>query len=301
MSLTVRTDALSMVFRRHEAVHGLNLQVAEGSVYALLGASGAGKTTTLKIVVDLLRPSRGTAYVFGRDTRRLGADLRSQIGYVADSQQMPARLTVGRYLEYLRTFYPTWDRELEATICRRLALPLGRRIGELSHGMRIKAGLAAALPYRPRLLVLDEPFSGLDPLVRDEFMEELLSQAGELTLLIASQELGEIEHLTTHVGFMDQGRLLFEEPMEALQSRMREVRVVLEAPPALPAGWPREWLQPRVVGHVLTFIDARHVEAALAPRLAALLGPPRQLDTAPITLRHAFTALARAAREGALP
>lgn len=301
MTPSVRMDNVSKSFGRHEALRQLSLAVPEGSAYALLGANGAGKSTTLKILMDILRAERGTAIVLGRDTRRLDPGLFAQIGYVAENQQLPARLTVGQYLQYLRAFYPAWDRQLERSICQRLALPLERRIGELSHGMRIKAALAAALPYRPRLLVLDEPFSGLDPLVRDEFMEGLLAQAGELTLVMSSQELGEIEHLTTHVGFMDQGRLQFEESMEALQARMREVRVVLDSPAALPAQWPREWLQPKTFGNVLSFIDTRHDPAAFAARLAALVGPSRQIDVTPMALRTVFTTLARAARAGALP
>jgi len=99
---------------------------------------------------------------------------------------MPERLTVSEYLDYLRPFYSRWDRDLEGSIRRQLRLPPERRIGNLSHGMRMKMALACALPFRPELLVLDEPFSGLDPLVRDEFMERLLQQAGEMTVLISS-------------------------------------------------------------------------------------------------------------------
>src|ERR1700751_85093 len=106
-------------------------------------------------------------------------------------------------------FYSTWDRDLEASIALQLRLPFERKIGDLSHGMRMKMALACALAYRPRLLILDEPFSGLDPLVRDEFMEGLLNQAGEMTILISSPELGEIDGVATHVAFLDEGRLLF--------------------------------------------------------------------------------------------
>src|SRR5678810_255042 len=106
---------------------------------------------------------------------------------------MPKKLTVIEYLNYLRPFYATWDRSLESSILRQLRLPPERRIGQLSHGMRMKMALQCALPFRPELLILDEPFSGLDPLVRDEFMEQLLQQAGEMTVLISSHELGEID------------------------------------------------------------------------------------------------------------
>ena len=158
-------------FGSHAALKGLNLAVPEGSAYALIGANGAGKTTTIKLALNMIAPTSGAAEILGIDTRRLGPALLTQIGYVSESQALPQRMRVGDYLGYLRPYYPTWDGDLETSMVRRLQLPLGRRIGDLSHGMRIKVALACALPYRPKLLILDEPFSGLDALVRDEFME----------------------------------------------------------------------------------------------------------------------------------
>src|SRR5437762_10517639 len=141
---------------------------------------------------------------------------------------MPEKLTVEEFLAYLRPFYPTWDTELEESILNQLRLPLERKICDLSHGMRMKMSLACALPFRPKLLILDEPFSGLDPLVRDEFMEGLLAQAGEMTVLISSHELGEIEGVATDVAFIEDGMLLFQESMGDLTERFRDVRVTLD-------------------------------------------------------------------------
>ena len=166
--------------------------------------------------MNILEPTRGSATLLGVDSRKISPRELAQIGYVSENQDMPSRLTVEEYTRYLRPFYPTWDRDLEASIARQLRLPLGRKIGDLSHGMRMKMALMCALPYRPKLLVLDEPFSGLDPLVRDEFMEGLLNQAGEMTILISSHELGEIDGVATHIAFMDDGKLLFQESMGEL-------------------------------------------------------------------------------------
>ncbi|HWY23315.1 MAG TPA: ABC transporter ATP-binding protein [Nevskia sp.] len=297
----VRADKVWKRFGRHDALQGLNLAVPEGSAYALIGPNGAGKTTTIKLLMNLLAPTRGAAMVMGVDTRRLSPEVLAQIGYVSESQALPGRLSVGEYLDYLRPFYPGWDRALEASIRSRLQLPAERKIGALSHGMRIKVALACALPYRPKLLILDEPFSGLDPLVREEFMEGLLLEAGELTMLISSHELGEIENVATHVGFLDAGRMLIEESTNDLGARLREVRVTLEHPAAVPERLPREWLQARSYGNVLSFIDTRYSEAELGERIHALLGPVRHIDTQPLPLRSVFTTLARAARDGAMP
>jgi ABC-2 type transport system ATP-binding protein len=296
----VRADGVWRRFGRHDALQGLNLAVPEGSAYALIGANGAGKTTTIKLLMNLLEPSRGSATVMGVDTRQLPPEILAQIGYVAENQSMPSRLSVGEYLDYLRPFYPSWDRALETSIRTRLQLPPERRIGQLSHGMRMKLALACALPYQPKLLILDEPFSGLDPLVREEFMEGLLLQAGELTMLIASQELAEIENVTTHVGFLHAGRMLLEEPMSDLSERLREVRVTLEQGACVPEHLPKEWLQPRAFGNVLSFVDTRYSEEDLGARVRSLLGPVRQIDAQPMPLNSVFKTLARAVRDGAM-
>jgi ABC-2 type transport system ATP-binding protein len=288
-------------FGSHVALRGLNLAVPEGSAYALIGANGAGKTTTTRLFLNMVSPSDGTATVLGVDTRRIHPGVLRQIGYVSENQLLPARLTVREYLDYLRPFYPTWDRSLEASICTDLQLPLGRRIGQLSHGTRLKAALACALPFRPRLLILDEPFSGLDPLIREEFMAGVLQQAGELTLLVSSHELAEIEHASTHVGFMDNGRMLIEEPMSELNARLREIRVTLEGAAAVPERLPDQWLQLQAAGNVVSFIDTRYSEDGLKDRLRTVLGPVKTVDAQPMPLRSVFTALARAARAGAVP
>jgi ABC-2 type transport system ATP-binding protein len=300
-SAVVRIRSLHKRFGSHVALKGLDLTVPEGSAYALIGANGAGKTTTIKLAVNVIAPTSGTAEVLGVDTRSLDSVAFAQIGYVSENQALPRRMRVGDYLAYLRAFYPAWDRELETSMVRRLQLPLERRIGDLSHGMRIKVALACALPYRPKLLILDEPFSGLDALVRDEFMEDLLMQAGEMTILISSHELAEIEHITTHVGFIDSGRMLLEDSMSDLNARIREVRVTLEGPASLPERLPEEWLDPKAFGNVVSFVDTRYTEADTPSRVRAILGSVRLIEPRALPLRTVFTTLARAARDGALP
>jgi ABC-2 type transport system ATP-binding protein len=294
----IRVNDLWKKFRRHEALRGLTFSVAEGSAFALIGANGAGKTTTIKVLMNIIEPSRGEVKVMGVDSRSISPRELARIGYVSESQDLPERLTVEQYLDYLRPFYPQWDRELEASTVRSLHLPLRRKIGDLSHGMRMKMALACALPFRPNLLILDEPFSGLDPLVRDEFMESLVQQAGETTVLISSHELSEIDHFATHVGFLDEGRLLFSETMADLTERFREVRVTLEQAAAAPDPLPSDWLCVRAVGSVVSFIDSRFSEETLGERIRSLLNGVRSIDTQPMALRSIFTTLARSLRDG---
>ncbi|HEV2703786.1 MAG TPA: ABC transporter ATP-binding protein [Steroidobacteraceae bacterium] len=296
--MIIEIDNLHKAFGRHEALRGLTLGVPEGSAYALIGANGAGKTTTIKTLMNIVRPTRGVTRVLGVDSRRLAVPQLQRIGYVSENQDLPARMTVAQYLGYLRPFYPSWDAQLERALLAELRLPPERRIGDLSHGMRMKITLACALPFHPQVLILDEPFSGLDPLVRDEFMERLLQQAGEMTILISSHELSEIEGVTTHVGFIDQGRLLFQESMSDLSDRFRQVRITLESPGPVPPRAPKDWLQPALAGNVLSFVDARFAEQSLAENVAALFKGVKNIEVQPIALREIFTTLARESRGG---
>jgi ABC-2 type transport system ATP-binding protein len=155
--MIIEAKDLTKRFGGHEAVRGVDLSVPEGAAMALIGANGAGKTTTLRLLLDILRPDGGAASVLGVDSRRLSPADFTTIGYVSENQKLPARLTVAQFFDYLRPLYPNWDRALENDLRERLDLPAGRRIGKLSHGMRVKTALASALAFRPRVLILDEP------------------------------------------------------------------------------------------------------------------------------------------------
>src|ERR1700688_1514221 len=166
----------------------------------------------------------------------------TRIGYVSENQEMPEWMTTGAMLAYYRPFYPEWDSSLEKQLVRQFDLPLKRKLKHLSRGMRMKAAFASSLAYRPSLIVLDEPFSGLDPLVRDELIEGLLDRAPETTVFISSHDLAEIESFSSHIGFLEQGRLLFSEEMPVLSERFREVTVTLDSPSTLPGNCPPWWL-----------------------------------------------------------
>jgi ABC-2 type transport system ATP-binding protein len=280
-------------------LRGLGLSIPEGAALALIGANGAGKTTAIKVMMNILAPSSGTALVLGVDSRRLSPREFSQIGYVSENQNMPARLTVAQYLSHLRPLYGTWDRELEASILAQLRLPPDRKIRDLSHGMRMKLKLACVLPFRPKLLVLDEPFSGLDPLVRDEFMEKLLDQAGTMTVLISTHELADVEDVATHVAFLESGQLLFQESMSELTGRMRQVQIVLNQEAQAPLDTPPSWLQVRAMGNVLSFLETQYSQAALDARIAAVAPRLRNVEVQPVSLRSIFTVLARDAQNKA--
>jgi ABC-2 type transport system ATP-binding protein len=186
-------------------------------------------------------------------------------------------------------------------VLQQLRLPMERKIKDLSHGMRLKMALACALPFKPKLLVLDEPFSGLDPLIREEFMEQLLMQAGEMTILISSHELADIEGAATHVAYIEQGQLLFQEGMDQLFARTREVRITLNDTAIAPPGLPVHWLGVKTVGSVISFVDVQFREDQFRARLSTLLTGICDVQVQPVPLKDIFTTLARAAQAGKLP
>jgi len=293
--MIIEASGISKQFGGHEAIRDLSFSVPEGSAYALIGANGAGKTTTIKVLCNLVAASHGSAKVLGVDSTRLAPRELAQLGYVSENQRMPGQLTVRQYLDYLRPFYPSWDRAIETRLADLFRLPTTQKIGALSHGARMKCRLACALSFRPRLLVMDEPFSGIDAVVRDDLMTGLLELAGETTIFISSHDLGEIEGLVSHVAFLEEGRLLFQNSMEELNSRFRAVRVTFEGAAARPASPPPSWLDIRDSGSVLTFVDDNYAEARLREQIAALPGQVRHVEIEPQSLRSIFVALARTA------
>lgn len=280
---------------RNEAVHDLTLAVPEGSVYALLGANGAGKTTTIKVLMNLLQPARGVARVLGVDSRQLGEREYAQIGYVSENQKLPLWMTVRQLLDYCRPFYPTWDRELEKKLLRQFELPEDRKLRHLSRGMLMKAALLSVLPYRPKLLVLDEPFSGLDPLMRHDFVRGVLevSNTGEWTVLVSSHDIDDVERLVDHVGIMEEGWLKLGEPADQLLGRFRQVELTGATFDASlkPAG-ALEW---ECAGQLTKFIATDYAGEA-SERAWHERWPEATLRLSPLSLREIFITLARAGR-----
>ena len=292
----IRTENLSKSFLSVRALRQLNLEVPEGAIYALVGPNGAGKTTAIKVMMNILAPSSGRAEVLGLDSSKLAGRLLTQVGYVSENQQLPEWMRVDYFFNYLRPFYPNWDRELERALIQQMELPLDRKLKHLSRGMKMKAALASSLAYRPKLIVLDEPFSGLDPLVRDQLVESLLERASEATVLISSHDLAEIESFSSHVGYLEEGRLKFSEEMATLSGRFREVQVTLEAAPSMPARMPETWLQPASAGAIFQFIDSHFDQERTSAAIQALFGPVHDVTYTPMPLRAIFLAMAKSSR-----
>ncbi len=298
MPEAIHAENLTCHYGRVEAVSDLTFSVPEGSLVALLGPNGAGKTTTIRMLMNILRPSRGGATVLGVDSRRLGAAEFRSIGYVSENQKLPSWMTVTQLLGFCRPLYPTWDEMLCQKLVEEFDLPLHAKISRLSRGMRVKAALVSSLAYRPRLLVLDEPFSGLDPVMRDDLVRGVLELAGEerWSVLISSHDLDEVERLVDSVGFIDAGRLVLMEPMADLHARFRRIEVTTteplpESPPMLP-----EWTERQTSGRIVRFVETRYAGPESERRIAAAF-PGGSIESHRMTLREIFVAVARTQRE----
>jgi ABC-2 type transport system ATP-binding protein len=280
------------------AVKRLSFQVQAGEVYGLLGPNGAGKTTTIKMLMNILEPTVGVAKVLGVNSTALGPREFTQIGYVSENQQMPEWMTVAQLIDYCRPMYPNWDTVFCEKLLKQFDLPLDRKLKSLSRGMKVKAALLTSLAYRPRLLVLDEPFTGLDALVRDEFIRGVLelSDEGNWTVFISSHDIDEVERLADWVGIIEGGRLHLAESATTLQARFRSIECVVGDAARLPASPPRSWLAPEMAGHCLRAVESSYQPEASEALIRSVFPDASQISASPMSLRDIFLALARTFR-----
>jgi ABC-2 type transport system ATP-binding protein len=292
----IRTENLTRSFGRLDAVQALDLEVPANSIYAFLGPNGAGKSTTLSILINALRPTSGKAYLLGRESTRLRAADFTRIGYVAEHQELPDWMTGAQTLAFLKPFYPNWDESFRVKLQETLDVPLARTVRDMSRGERMKLRLLSAMAYRPEVLILDEPFSGLDAAVREDLASGLLELVGEgnWTVVLASHDLDELERLVDHVGFIANGRMRFNESVEDLQSRFRKVTARFGSVPVL-ENLPDSWCRMEQEGGQIRFVDEFYDESSIRSELEGL-GSLQSLDARPMSLREIFVATSRRER-----
>jgi ABC-2 type transport system ATP-binding protein len=319
-SAAIQTSGLSKTYGingKTFALQPTTLTVPGGSVFALVGHNGAGKTTLIKLLMNILVPTEGSSTVLGQPSTALTGAAFENIGYVSENQDLPTWMTVQQFLDYLAPFYPQWNL---GDLVTRLDLPLNRKLKHLSRGMLMKAALASVLAFSPQLIVMDEPFSGLDPLVRDELIEALIAhtKATGATVLISSHDLAEIEAFATHIGFLHQGKFLFNEELSTLSARFREVTIsfapvitpsAVEGSPAMitpaeiafPADHPTSWLLLENLGNAVRFTHTQADTENIQAQVAAAFPAATAVQVLPMNLRSIFLALAKSGRVPATP
>jgi ABC-2 type transport system ATP-binding protein len=290
----VEVDRVSYAYGSHQALHDLSLSVPEGALYALLGPNGSGKTTLLQILMGLRRAKQGRVSIFGVDSSALTMRDRAEIGYIAEGQALPGWMRLRELERYLAPLYPTWDRALADHLRDRFELDPERTIKSLSRGQHMKAALLCALAPRPKLLLMDEPFTGMDALVKDELVRGLLESAGAegWTVLLCSHDIGELELLADWVGFLANGRMSISQSMDAVRERFKHVEVVTDGVDTLDRASADDWLSVERAGNRLTFVTSSATDD-FEHRLRTHLSDAAHVDVRDATLREVFVALAR--------
>lgn len=237
MNLAVETRSLAKAFGPVRAVDGCSLEVPAGTIFALLGPNGAGKSTLLKLLIGLQRPTGGEGSCLGLDIRTRAVAIREQVGYMGEEPRLYGYMTPVQLAGFCRGFYRAWDAALVERCLDTFRLPRNRKIHGFSQGMKNQLALTMALAPRPPLLILDEPTTSFDPVMRRLFfsllLEEVAARGG--TILMASHQLDEVERVADRVALMRKGRILRSASLDDLKSGEKELRVVFqkEPPPEL--------------------------------------------------------------------
>ena len=219
----IDVSELTRRFGAKTALSSVTLSMPRGAVYGLVGANGAGKTTLIKHILGLLRAESGSVRVFGLDPVADPVAVLSRIGYVSEDNDLPGWMRVDELIRYSRAFYPAWDDTYAEELRRTFALDPAARIKNLSKGQRARAGLLVALAYRPELLVLDEPSSGLDPIVRRDILGAVIRTIADegRTVLFSSHLLEEVEQVADHVTMIRHGRIVLSAPLKDIKESHR--------------------------------------------------------------------------------
>jgi ABC-2 type transport system ATP-binding protein len=246
----VQLDGVSRRFGATTALSDVSLNVPRGTVLGLVGVNGAGKTTLIKHVLGLLRPQTGQVRVFGLDPVADPVGVLSKIGYLSEEKDLPDWMRVDELLHYSQAFYSSWDDQYAEELRQTFELDPAKRIKQLSRGQRARAGLLVALAHRPAILVLDEPSTGLDPIVRRDILAAIIRTISEegRTVLFSSHLLDEVERVSDRVTIIDEGRIVLCDGLDQIKDSFHSLTIRFDTPQSHP---------PTIAG-ALTWKGARH-------------------------------------------
>jgi len=228
----VDIKGVSRSFGKKVALDEVDLSVPKGSVVGLVGENGAGKTTLLKHVLGLFKARTGTVRVFGKDPVKDPESVLSEIGYLSEVRDLPDWMKIGELMSYTKAFFPSWDDAFAEELRQMFELSLDQKVKTLSRGQRARAGLIAAIAHRPQLLVLDEPSSGLDPVVRRDILSAIIRTVADegRTVLFSSHLLDEVQRVSDHVAMLHLGKMLLTSPMDDVLTSHHRLTVRFEQP-----------------------------------------------------------------------
>lgn len=225
-NILLETQGLRRGFGRRTVIESLDLRVPQGQVYGFLGRNGSGKTTTIRCLLGILKAQAGTIRFGEQTARQTTTKMKRGIGYVSQHQHFYDWMTCDRIGRFVGAFYPTWDHTEYRALLERLRVERKQRVSELSGGTKMKLAMALALAHKPRLLILDEPTAGVDPVARAEILDELRDQVRVhgRTVFFSTHHLFEVEQIGDVVGVLHGGHLFYEGHLRGLASAARQVR-----------------------------------------------------------------------------
>ena len=220
----IEIQSLQFSYGRKKVLQGVNLEVPAGSIFGFLGRNGAGKTTTIKLLLGLLKPESGTCKVNGLDPQTEAIAVRRVVGYMAEDQQMYGWMRIEQIVKWVASFYPTWDDELTNRLQDMLELPARSKVKTLSKGQNSRLALLLALGHRPKVVILDDPTLGLDPIARKDFLRHVIDllQSNGVTVFFSSHLLYEIEPVADHVAILDKSVIVKASKTEQLRESVRK-------------------------------------------------------------------------------
>ena len=226
----VEISGLSKTFRKTAAVNGLNLQVKKGTVFGFIGPNGAGKTTTIKMLMGLLKPDGGKVSVLGLDPQKDFEAIKQRVGYVPEQHLEYRWMRVKEVVKFCKTFYEKWNDEMCGQLMEQFKLKGDDKVKWLSKGMLAKLSLLLAVSHEPELLLLDEPTGGLDPLIREEFLDGVVRTAsGEhKTVFFSSHTISDVQRFADTVGIINEGQLLCHKPVDVFLEKTKRIRLLVE-------------------------------------------------------------------------
>jgi ABC-2 type transport system ATP-binding protein len=284
----IETHGLTKRYGDLEAVHSLNLRVPMGQITGFLGRNGAGKSTTIRMLLGMIHPTSGTGLMLGKriedpDENR---EMRRNVAYVAEDKQTYAYMTVEQMIRFTKSFYSDWQTEVEQRLLKQYQLPWRRKVKALSKGMRTKLALLLALARRPALLILDEPSEGLDPVSIEELLHSLVAAASDgTTVFFSSHQIAEVERIAERVCIIDHGALAMDFSLDQLRQDYRRVTLGFSTQP------PQEEFRVRGIERMRT--DGRQITLLVSSNADAVTERARSLaavsvDVAPVSLREIF-------------
>src|ERR1700733_11836644 len=286
--LVIQTERLGKSYGRVEAVKELNLSVRPHCITAFLGLNGAGKSTTIKILLGMMRPSGGDGTILGHKISDPVESVRSRkkIAYVSENKRLYDYMTAEQMIRFTSAFYPDWRPQEEQKLLRQYKLPLDRKVKSLSKGMRTKLGLLLAFARRPELLILDEPSEGLDPVGIEELLEALVTRCSEgTTVFFSSHQISEVERIADQVCVLHAGRLVLDSSLDDLRQSYRQIDLVFPSAPEERAFRITGVEDVRTRGYPMRGRASRNAEGfvARAPDFQAT-----SIDVTPVGLREIF-------------